>query len=149
MRFFDRREFLTRSLIAGLGLAGVGAVAKTGIGSGRAAAASKRRPAEDVSGAGAQTMLGFLASLRSDPEVADVYRETKIAQMHEHLRSRLAARRRLSRLCSRPSQQHTPPSGNTAWAWSADKSKRAMACQKYSNRIPPNRPPSQTTVPAS
>src|SRR5437764_652768 len=50
-----------------------------------------RRMAEDVSGAGAQTMLGFLASLRSDPEVADVYRETKIAQMHEHLRSRLAA----------------------------------------------------------
>src|SRR5436190_23048433 len=29
----DRREFLTRSLVAGLGLAGVGAVAKTGIGS--------------------------------------------------------------------------------------------------------------------
>jgi multiple sugar transport system substrate-binding protein len=33
----DRREFLTRSLVAGLGLAGVGAVAKTGIGSARAA----------------------------------------------------------------------------------------------------------------
>jgi multiple sugar transport system substrate-binding protein len=29
----DRREFLTRSLVAGLGLAGVGTVAKTGIGS--------------------------------------------------------------------------------------------------------------------
>ena len=29
----DRREFLTRSLVAGLGLAGVGAVAKSGIGS--------------------------------------------------------------------------------------------------------------------
>src|ERR1043165_8248662 len=29
----DRREFLTRSLVAGLGLAGVGAVAKEGIGS--------------------------------------------------------------------------------------------------------------------
>jgi multiple sugar transport system substrate-binding protein len=29
----DRREFLTRSMVAGLGLAGVGAVAKTGIGS--------------------------------------------------------------------------------------------------------------------
>src|SRR5262249_16614977 len=28
----DRREFLTRSLVAGLGLAGVGAVAKTGMG---------------------------------------------------------------------------------------------------------------------
>src|SRR5262245_27424185 len=34
----DRREFLTRSLVAGLGLAGVGAVAKTGIGSALAAA---------------------------------------------------------------------------------------------------------------
>src|SRR5436189_6343518 len=33
----DRREFLTRSLVAGLGLAGVGAVANTGIGSARAA----------------------------------------------------------------------------------------------------------------
>ena len=33
----DRREFLTRSLVAGLGLAGVGAVAKTGIGSAFAA----------------------------------------------------------------------------------------------------------------
>ena len=33
----DRREFLTRSLVVGLGLAGVGAVAKTGIGSARAA----------------------------------------------------------------------------------------------------------------
>ena len=29
----DRREFLTRSLVAGLGMAGVGTVAKTGIGS--------------------------------------------------------------------------------------------------------------------
>ena len=27
----DRREFITRSLVAGLGLAGVGAVAKSGI----------------------------------------------------------------------------------------------------------------------
>src|ERR1044072_405071 len=33
----DRREFLTRSLVAGLGLAGVGAVATSGIGSARAA----------------------------------------------------------------------------------------------------------------
>src|SRR5882724_365866 len=33
----DRREFLTRSLVAGLGLAGVGAVAKSGIGSAFAA----------------------------------------------------------------------------------------------------------------
>jgi ABC-type glycerol-3-phosphate transport system substrate-binding protein len=32
----DRREFLIRSLVTGLGLAGVGAVAKTGIGSARA-----------------------------------------------------------------------------------------------------------------
>src|SRR4051794_13867865 len=33
----DRREFLTGSLVAGLGLAGVGTVAKTGIGSAFAA----------------------------------------------------------------------------------------------------------------
>jgi AcrR family transcriptional regulator len=49
------------------------------------------RLAEDVSGDGAQTMLGFLASLRSDPEIAEVYRETAIQRMHEHLRSLLAA----------------------------------------------------------
>jgi AcrR family transcriptional regulator len=46
--------------------------------------------AENVCGDGAAAMLGFLASLRSDPEVADVYRDTKLAAMHEHLRSLLA-----------------------------------------------------------
>src|SRR5919198_1308642 len=50
-----------------------------------------KRMAEDLSGKGAQTMLGFLASLRSDPEIADVYRETAVARMHEHLKSLLAA----------------------------------------------------------
>jgi AcrR family transcriptional regulator len=50
-----------------------------------------KRMAEDLSGKGAQTMLGFLASLRADPEVAEVYRETKIARMQEFLRSRIAA----------------------------------------------------------
>jgi AcrR family transcriptional regulator len=50
-----------------------------------------QRMAEDLCGAGAQTLLGFLASLRSDPEIADVYRETKISRMHQHLRDRLAA----------------------------------------------------------
>jgi AcrR family transcriptional regulator len=49
------------------------------------------RMAEELSGKGAQTMLGFLASLRADPEIAEVYRETKIARMQEHLRSLLAA----------------------------------------------------------
>jgi AcrR family transcriptional regulator len=49
------------------------------------------RMAQDLSGKGAQTMLGFLASLRADPEVAAVYRETKIARMQEFLRSRIAA----------------------------------------------------------
>src|SRR5256886_4150268 len=44
-----------------------------------------QRMAEDLSGEGAQTLLGFLASLRSDPEIADVYRDTKIARMHQHL----------------------------------------------------------------
>lgn len=50
-----------------------------------------QRMAEDLSGDGAQTMLGFLASLRSDPEIADAYRETAVARINEHLRSRLAA----------------------------------------------------------
>jgi AcrR family transcriptional regulator len=49
------------------------------------------RMAEDLCGDGAQTMLGFLASLRSDPEVAEVYRETAITRMHEHLKGLLAA----------------------------------------------------------
>ena len=49
------------------------------------------RMAEDLSGDGAQAMLGFLASLRSDPEVAEVYRDTAINRMHEHLRGLLAA----------------------------------------------------------
>jgi AcrR family transcriptional regulator len=49
------------------------------------------RMADDVSGDGAQTMLGFLASLRADPEIAAVYRDTAIARMHEHLKSLLAA----------------------------------------------------------
>jgi AcrR family transcriptional regulator len=50
-----------------------------------------KRMAEDLSGKGAQTLLGFLSSLRSDPEIADVYRETAVARMHEHLRSLLAS----------------------------------------------------------
>src|SRR5919198_5826385 len=50
-----------------------------------------KRMAEDLCGKGAQTMLGFLASLRSDPEIADVYRDTVISRMHEHLKSLLAA----------------------------------------------------------
>ncbi len=49
-----------------------------------------RRMADDMNGDGAQTMLGFLASLRTDPEIADVYRDTAIARMHEHLKSLLA-----------------------------------------------------------
>ena len=48
------------------------------------------RLAEDVSGDGAQTMLGFLASLRSDPEIADAYRATAVNRMHEHLKALLA-----------------------------------------------------------
>lgn len=49
-----------------------------------------RRMAEDVSGDGGQTMLGFLASIRSDPEVAAAFRATSIQRMHEHLRGLLA-----------------------------------------------------------
>ena len=59
-----------------------------------------KRMAEDLSGDGAQTMLGFLASLRADPEVAEVYRETAIARMQEHLQ--VAARRRARRRLPRP-----------------------------------------------
>jgi len=47
--------------------------------------------AENLTGDGAQTLLGFLATLRSDPEVGDVFRETKIAGMHEHLKALLAS----------------------------------------------------------
>ena len=50
-----------------------------------------RGMAEDLNGDGGQTMLGFLASMRADPEVADVFRATSIARKHEHIRSRLAA----------------------------------------------------------
>jgi len=50
-----------------------------------------KKMAEEVSGDGAQTMLGFLASLRSDPEVATVFRETAIAAKHDFLRGLLAS----------------------------------------------------------
>jgi AcrR family transcriptional regulator len=49
------------------------------------------RLAEDLSGEGAQTLLGFLASLRSDPEIAEVYRATVVARIHQHLKTLLAA----------------------------------------------------------
>ena len=49
------------------------------------------RLATDMSGKGGQGVLGFLASLRSDPEIADVYRDTMIRRMHEHLRALLVA----------------------------------------------------------
>ena len=50
-----------------------------------------KRLAEDLSGDGTQALLGFLASLRTEPEIAEVYRATAVARMHEHLRSLLAA----------------------------------------------------------
>jgi AcrR family transcriptional regulator len=49
------------------------------------------RMAEDLSGGGAQTMLGFLASLRTEPGVAEAFRQTVLSRMHDHLRSLLAA----------------------------------------------------------
>ena len=49
------------------------------------------RMAEDLNGDGGQTTLGFLATLRSDPEVAEVFRETSIARKHEYLKGLLAA----------------------------------------------------------
>ena len=47
--------------------------------------------AEGLTGAGAQTLLGFLSSMRSDPEVCDMFRVTMIARLHDHLRSLLAS----------------------------------------------------------
>ncbi|MGH9126997.1 MAG: TetR/AcrR family transcriptional regulator [Acidimicrobiales bacterium] len=47
--------------------------------------------AEGLRGEGAQTMLGFLSAARSDPDVADVFRETMVSRMHAHLRGLLAA----------------------------------------------------------
>src|SRR6476646_373496 len=47
--------------------------------------------AESLTGKGAQTLLGFLATLRSDPEVGDMFRDTMIAGMHEHLKALLAS----------------------------------------------------------
>jgi AcrR family transcriptional regulator len=49
------------------------------------------RLARDVSGDGAQTILGFVSGSRSDPEVAAVFRETALARMHEFLVERLTA----------------------------------------------------------
>jgi AcrR family transcriptional regulator len=54
-------------------------------------AAFLTRMAEDLNGEGAQTMLGFLATLRSDPEVAETFREMSVARKHEHLKALLAA----------------------------------------------------------
>ncbi|CAN5612742.1 TetR/AcrR family transcriptional regulator [soil metagenome] len=47
--------------------------------------------AEGLSGDGAQTMLGFLATMRSEPEVAQIVRETMLDPLHQHLRALLAA----------------------------------------------------------
>jgi AcrR family transcriptional regulator len=46
---------------------------------------------ESLAGDGAQALLGFLATLRSDPEVGDVFRETIVANMHDHLRGLIAS----------------------------------------------------------
>ena len=46
--------------------------------------------ARDLSGHGAQTLLGFISSGRSDPEIAEAFRDTAIARIHEFLRSRIA-----------------------------------------------------------
>lgn len=47
--------------------------------------------AKGLLGEGAQNLLGFLAVLRSDPGVCDVFRETMVARMHAHLRGLLAS----------------------------------------------------------
>ena len=49
------------------------------------------RLARDMGGDGAQTLLGFVSSCRTDPATAAVFRETAIARLHEFLVSRLGA----------------------------------------------------------
>src|SRR4051794_34142046 len=46
--------------------------------------------AESMNGDGGQTVLGLLATMRSEPEVGDVFRETMIDGMHQHIRGLLA-----------------------------------------------------------
>ena len=46
--------------------------------------------AEGLNGDGAQTMLGFLATMRSEPEVAEIVRDTMLDPLHLHLRGLLA-----------------------------------------------------------
>lgn len=53
--------------------------------------ATLKAMAENITGDGAQQMLGFLATMRSDPEVADVLRQTAIAHLHHHLRALIVA----------------------------------------------------------
>jgi AcrR family transcriptional regulator len=47
--------------------------------------------ARSLTGDGAQTLLGFIAAMRSDPEVGAVFRDTVIDSMHQHLRGLLAS----------------------------------------------------------
>ena len=47
--------------------------------------------ARGLTGDGAQTFLGFLSTMRSDPEVGEVFRETMINRLQEHLRGLLAS----------------------------------------------------------
>jgi AcrR family transcriptional regulator len=49
------------------------------------------RMAHDICGDGAQTLMGFVSSSRSDPEMAEVFRGTALARMHEFLVDRLSA----------------------------------------------------------
>jgi AcrR family transcriptional regulator len=49
------------------------------------------RLARDMGAEGAQTVMGFLACWRSEPEVAGVFRETAVCRMHAFLVERLAA----------------------------------------------------------
>ncbi len=47
--------------------------------------------AHGLTGDGAQTFLGFLSAMRSDPEVGEVFRETMIDRLQQHLRGLLAS----------------------------------------------------------
>ncbi|MCU1356742.1 MAG: TetR family transcriptional regulator [Acidimicrobiales bacterium] len=47
--------------------------------------------AENLAGDGGQTVLGLLATMRTDPEVRDLFRETMLDHLHLHLRTLLAS----------------------------------------------------------
>jgi AcrR family transcriptional regulator len=46
--------------------------------------------AEHINGDGGELLLGLLATMRSEPDVGEMFRRTMLDGLHEHLRARLA-----------------------------------------------------------